>query len=86
LKAHRVYSAKTERSTGTFCGQMIALDGFYTKQHYPVHLRRIHFKCRRETAFGIYSSAADAARRALDAAQCIVTLTMKSFQPSKKAA
>ena len=44
LKAHRVYSAKTERSTGIICDQIIALDGFYTKQDYPVHLRRIRFK------------------------------------------
>ena len=44
LKAHRVYSAKTERSTGIICDQVIALDGFYTKQDYPVHLRRIRFK------------------------------------------
>ena len=44
LKAHRVYSAKTERSTGIICDQIIALDGFYTKQDYPVHLRHIRFK------------------------------------------
>lgn len=44
LKAHRVYSAKTDRSTGIICDQTIALDGFYTKQDYPVHLRRIRFK------------------------------------------
>lgn len=44
LKAHRVYSAKTDRSTGIICDQTIALDGFYTKQDFPVHLRRIRFK------------------------------------------
>jgi len=44
LKAHRVYSAKTDRLTGIICDQTIALDGFYTKQEYPVHLRRIRFK------------------------------------------
>jgi len=44
MKAHRVYSEKTERSTGIICDQAIALDGFYTKQDYPVHLRRIRFK------------------------------------------
>jgi hypothetical protein len=41
---HRVYSAKTDRSTGIICDQTIALDGFYTKQDYPTHLRRIRFK------------------------------------------
>ncbi len=44
MKAHRVYSEKTDRSTGIICDQTIALDGFYTKQNYPVHLRRIRFK------------------------------------------
>ena len=44
MKAHRVYSEKTDRSTGIICDQTIALDGIYTKQHYPVHLRRIRFK------------------------------------------
>ncbi|GAB1393410.1 hypothetical protein MASR1M60_15730 [Rhodocyclaceae bacterium] len=41
---HRVYSALTDRSTGIICDQTIALDGFYTKQDYPAHLRRIRFK------------------------------------------
>jgi hypothetical protein len=44
LNAHRVYSAKTDRSTGILCDQTIALDGFYAKQDYPQHLRRIRFK------------------------------------------
>ena len=44
MKAHRVYSEKTDRSTGIICDQTIALDGFYTKQNYPVHLHRIRFK------------------------------------------
>ena len=44
LNAHRVYSAKTDRSTGILCDQTIALDGFYTRQDYPDHLRRIRFK------------------------------------------
>lgn len=44
MKAHRVYSEKTDRSTGIICDQTIALDGVYTRQHYPVHLRRIRFK------------------------------------------
>lgn len=44
LDAHRVYSAKTDRSTGILCDQTIALDGFYAQQDYPNHLRRIRFK------------------------------------------
>ena len=43
LKAHRVYSAQTDRSTGVLCDQTIALDGFYTRQDYPTHLRRVRF-------------------------------------------
>jgi transposase len=43
LKAHRVYSAQTDRSTGVVCDQTIALDGFYTRQDYPTHLRRVRF-------------------------------------------
>jgi hypothetical protein len=41
---HRVYSEKTDRDTGIICDQTIALDGFYTKQDYPAHLRRVRFK------------------------------------------
>ena len=41
---HRVYSAQTDRSTGIICDQTIALDGFYSKQDYPAHLRRVRFK------------------------------------------
>ena len=44
LDAHRLYSAKTDRSTGIICDQTIALDGFYTRRDYPDHLRRIRFK------------------------------------------
>jgi hypothetical protein len=32
LKAHRVYSAQTDRSAGILCDQTIALDGFYSNQ------------------------------------------------------
>ena len=41
---HRVYSAKTDRDAGIICDQTITLDGFYTKQGYPAHLRRVRFK------------------------------------------
>ena len=44
MNSHRVYSAPTERQAGIICDQTIALDGFYTRQDYPEHLRRIRFK------------------------------------------
>lgn len=44
LDAHRVYSSKADRSQGIICDQTITLDGFYTQQEYPEHLRRIRFK------------------------------------------
>jgi hypothetical protein len=44
LDAHRVYSAPTDRGAGVICDQTIGLDGFYTRQDYPEHLRRIRFK------------------------------------------
>ena len=44
LDAHRIYSAKTDRSLGIICDQTIGLDGFYTQQDYPEPLRRIRFK------------------------------------------
>ncbi len=44
LDAHRVYSEKTDRTTGIICDHTIALDGTHTKRAYPEHLRRIRFK------------------------------------------
>ena len=44
LDARRLYSAATERGDGVICDQTIALNGFYSSQHYPTHLRRIRFK------------------------------------------
>src|SRR5947208_17069592 len=44
MDAHRVYSAPTDRTTGIICDQAIALDGHYTSQHYPEHLRRIRLR------------------------------------------
>jgi Transposase DDE domain len=41
IAAHRLYSAPTDRATGIICDQTIALDGHYTRQDYPDHLRRI---------------------------------------------
>ena len=43
MKWHRIYSAATDRDTGIICDQTIALDGFYSKQDYPAHLRRVRF-------------------------------------------
>jgi len=44
MKAHRRYSASTDRTTRIICDQTIALDGYYAKQHYPDRLRRIRFR------------------------------------------
>ena len=43
MKYHRVYSRKVEKSAGIMADQSVALDGFYTSQDYPEHLRRIRF-------------------------------------------
>ena len=43
LNARRVYSAATDRTTGVIADQTIALNGHYTKQDYPAHLRRVRF-------------------------------------------
>ncbi|MEQ8836176.1 IS4 family transposase [Haliea sp.] len=40
----RVYSVRTDRTTGVICDQRIMLNGFYSSKHYPEHLRRIRFK------------------------------------------
>ncbi len=44
MDAHRVYSAPKNRTSGIICDQTISLDGYYTSQDYPEHLRRIRFK------------------------------------------
>ena len=44
LDARRVYSAPVDRTTGLICDQTIALDGFYSQQDFPAHLRRVRFK------------------------------------------
>lgn len=44
MNARRVYSTKTDRSTGIICDQMIAMNGLYIAQDYPEHLRRVRFK------------------------------------------
>ena len=44
LDARRLYSAAVDRTTGLICDQTIALNGLYSTQHFPEHLRRIRFK------------------------------------------
>src|SRR6267154_1497693 len=44
MNAPRVSSAPTDWATGIICDQTIALDGHYTGQHYPEHLRRIRLR------------------------------------------
>lgn len=44
MNARRVYSAKTDRTSGMVCDQTIAMNGFYVAKDYPEHLRRIRFK------------------------------------------
>ena len=48
MKYHRVYSHAVDKTTGVVADQSIALDGFYTKQDYPQHLRRVSY-CDPET-------------------------------------
>jgi Transposase DDE domain/Domain of unknown function (DUF4372) len=43
MNYHRVYSHAVDKSTGVSADQSIALDGFYTRQDYPQHLRRVGF-------------------------------------------
>lgn len=44
MDARRVYSRRADRATGVICDQSIALNGFYSSQYYPEHLRRIRYK------------------------------------------
>lgn len=44
MNARRVYSAVTDRTTGVLCDQRVMLNGYYSAQRYPEHLRRIRFK------------------------------------------
>jgi len=44
LDFRRIYSAATDRAIGIVCDQTIALNGHYSQQDYPDHLRRIRFK------------------------------------------
>ena len=44
MNARRVYSSKTDRTSGVVCDQTIAMNGFYIAKDYPEHLRRIRLK------------------------------------------
>lgn len=44
MNARRLYSAKTDRSTGIICDQIIALNGAYSSKDYPEYLHRVRFK------------------------------------------
>lgn len=44
LRARRLYSHAVERNTGIVCDQTVVLEGFYSHERYPAHLRRIRYK------------------------------------------
>jgi len=44
MNARRVYSSKTDRTSGVVCDQTIGMNGFYIAKDYPEYLRRIRFK------------------------------------------
>ena len=44
LHARRIYSAPTDRAAGIICDQTIALNGHYSQQLCPDHLRRIRLR------------------------------------------
>ena len=44
MRYHRVYSCAVDKTAGVIADQTIALDGFYSRQDYPQHLRRISFR------------------------------------------
>jgi transposase InsO family protein len=43
MDAGRVYSHPVDRATGIICDQRVMLNGFYSAENYPDHLRRIRF-------------------------------------------
>jgi hypothetical protein len=44
MNARRIYSTKTDRSTGIICDQVIAINGVYASKDYPEYLRKVRFK------------------------------------------
>ena len=43
LKFKRMYSKKTDKSTGVICDQTGKIDGFYTSKDYPEKIRKVKF-------------------------------------------
>ena len=43
LRARRLYSHPVERSRGLICDQTVLLEGFYSNERYPGHVRRIRY-------------------------------------------
>jgi hypothetical protein len=43
MDARRVYSHPADRTSGIICDQRVMLNGFYSAENYPDHLRRIRF-------------------------------------------
>ena len=43
MDARRVYSFPVDRTSGIICDQRVMLNGFYSAENYPDHLRRIRF-------------------------------------------
>lgn len=43
MDARRVYSFPVDRASGIICDQRVMLNGFYSADNYPDHLRRIRF-------------------------------------------
>jgi hypothetical protein len=43
MDARRVYSHPADRASGIICDQRVMLNGFYSAENYPDHLRRIRF-------------------------------------------
>ena len=46
MDARRVYSYHVDRTSGMICDQCVMLNGFYSSENYPDHLRRIRFHAR----------------------------------------
>ena len=44
MDARRVYSTPTDRKAGVICDPRVMLNGCYSAQHYPEHLRRVRFQ------------------------------------------
>jgi len=44
MRSRRIYSSKTDRTTGIICDQIIATTGVYSTKDYPEHLRKVRFK------------------------------------------